>query len=191
MTLLLVLAPTATAQAQLPIPIATVPSVPAAPAAPALTGAAGCANASALPGSVPASTARLAVLCLLNARRAAAGLPALRQSRSLRTAAGHFATSMVRRSFFGHVSPGGSTLRARVAQTSYLSRTRSWSLGENIAYGAGTLGTPAAIVSAWMGSPPHRANILTRFRDVGIGIARGLPTGGSGATFVTDFGARH
>ena len=35
----------------------------------------------------------------------------------------------------------------------------------------------------------HQANILARqFRMIGIGIANGAPTGGSGATYATDFG---
>ena len=133
---------------------------------------------------------RTAVLCLLNVQRRAHGLPSLRASRPLRVAATRWAQTMVRGRFFDH-SRRGSTLSTRVARTAYLRRTRSWALGENIAYGGGAQGTAAAIVSAWMGSPPHRANILTRrFRDIGIGVARGLPVGGSGATYVTDFGAR-
>jgi hypothetical protein len=48
---------------------------------------------------------------------------------------------------------------------------------------------------AWMHSPPHRHNILSRhFRDVGIGVARGVPVRGFRhvplrATFSVEFGA--
>jgi uncharacterized protein YkwD len=133
---------------------------------------------------------RSAVLCLLNVQRRAHGLPTLHASRPLRKAATRWSQTMVRGRFFDH-SRSGSTLRRRVARTAYLRRTRSWALGENIAYGAGPQGSAAAIVSAWMGSAPHRANILERrFRDIGIGVSSGLPVGGSGLTFVTDFGAR-
>lgn len=195
--LVLALVPTATAQAQLPVPL-PVPTAPApapsttapAPTTTTAPGVAGCAGANALPGSVSAGTMRSAVLCLLNVQRTARGLPALRASRPLRLAATRWARTMVSRHFFDH-SRSGSTLSTRVARTAYLRRTRSWALGENIAYGGGARGTPAAIVAAWMGSPPHRANILLRrFRDIGIGVAPGLPVGGSGATFVTDFGVR-
>lgn len=199
--LVLTLVPTATAQAQLPVPL-PVPTDPApsstAPApsttttAPATTvqSVRGCAGATSVPGSVSTGTVRGAVLCLLNLQRRAHGLPTLRASRPLRTAATRWAQTMIRGHFFDH-SRSGSTLRRRVARTAYLRRTRSWALGENIAYGAGTQGTAAAIVSAWMGSAPHRANILERrFRDIGIGVSSGLPVGGSGLTFVTDFGAR-
>ena len=189
----LALVPTATAQAQLPVPL-PVPTAPSptapAPAAPAVPAVSGCAGAGALPGSVSAGAVRSAVLCLLNVQRRAHGLPTLRASRPLRVAATRWAQTMVRRHFFDHSRPG-STLSTRVARTAYLRRTRSWALGENIAYGGGAKGSAAAIVTAWMASPPHRANILTRrFRDIGIGVAGGLPVGGSGATYVTDFGAR-
>jgi uncharacterized protein YkwD len=153
-------------------------------------GTPGCTGADALPGSVSAGAVRTAVLCLLNVQRRAHGLPALRASRSLLVAATRWAQTMVRGRFFDHARRG-STLSTRVARTAYLRRTRSWALGENIAYGGGERGTAAAIVGAWMGSAPHRANILTRrFRDIGIGVAGGLPAGGPGATYVTDFGAR-
>jgi uncharacterized protein YkwD len=191
----LALVPTATAQAQLPVPL-PVPPPPApsatapAPTLPAAPAASGCAGAGALPASVPAAAVRSAVLCLLNVQRRAHGLPALRASRPLRVAATRWARTMVRGRFFDHARRG-STLSKRVARTAYLRRTRSWALGENIAYGGGPSGTAAAIVSAWMGSPPHRANILLRrFRDIGIGVSSGLPVGGSGLTYVTDFGVR-
>lgn len=200
--LVLALVPTATAQAQLPtqLPVPTDPAqsttapAPGAPDPASTTtivqAARGCAAADALPGSISAATVRGAVLCLLNVQRTANGLPALRASRPLRIAATRWARTMVRGHFFDHAR-SGSTLSTRVARTAYLRRTRSWALGENIAFGGGPLGTPAAIVTAWMNSPPHRANILLRrFRDIGIGVATGLPVGGSGATFVTDFGVR-
>lgn len=196
--LVLTLVPTAKAQAQppVPLPVPTDPAPSSIASAPTTTPAttvqsvSGCAGAKAVPGSVPAGTVRTAVLCLLNLQRQAHGLPTLRASRPLSTAATRWARAMVRLHFFDHSRPG-STLPKRVARTAYLRRTRSWTLGENIAYGAGTQGTAAAIVGAWMGSAPHRANILTRrFRDIGIGVSSGLPVGGSGLTFVTDFGAR-
>jgi uncharacterized protein YkwD len=46
-----------------------------------------------------------------------------------------------------------------------------------------------------MQSPGHRANLLSPcFREIGIGIAAGMPAqqadAGSGVTYVTDFGRR-
>jgi uncharacterized protein YkwD len=63
-------------------------------------------------------------------------------------------------------------------------------IAENLAWGTGSLGSPHAIVAAWMNSPPHRANLLhPRFRMVGIGTPVGDFAGYSGAAVVTaDFG---
>ena len=63
-------------------------------------------------------------------------------------------------------------------------------IAENLAWGSGPLGSPHAIVSAWMNSPPHRANLLhPRFRMIGIGTPVGNFAGYNGAAVVTaDFG---
>jgi uncharacterized protein YkwD len=93
---------------------------------------------------------------------------------------------MVRGHYFAH----GNYL-SRILRTGYTAGALSWTVGENLAWGAGTRSSPARIVNAWMHSAPHRANILTgRFRHIGIGIAKGTPRGGSGGTYTTDFGAR-
>jgi uncharacterized protein YkwD len=47
-------------------------------------------------------------------------------------------------------------------------------------------------MEAWMNSPEHRENILTRgYRELGIGITLGTPEDGAeaGATYTVDFGA--
>ena len=78
---------------------------------------------------------------------------------------------------------------ARIRKAGY----RGYTLGEDLAWGSGTLGTARAIVAAWMHSPGHRANILNgRFREIGLGVARGAPVGGQdrAGTYVTDFGTR-
>ena len=68
---------------------------------------------------------------------------------------------------------------------------RDWSLGEDIGWGTGSESTAAAMVRAWMNSPPHRRIILDRgFRDIGVGVASGVPIAGEagGATYVIDLG---
>jgi uncharacterized protein YkwD len=98
---------------------------------------------------------------------------------------------MTRKRFFSHTSLDGTDFVTRIRQSGYLSGARSWSVGENIAWGSGGRSTPRSIGSAWMDSPPHRANILSSsYRAIGIGIALGTPSGGSGATYTTDFGRR-
>jgi uncharacterized protein YkwD len=119
------------------------------------------------------------------------GLRKLRVHRSLSHAATSYAHLMVRRHFFDHVSPSGSTMMQRIKRTNYLRHARGFTLGENLAWGQGSLATPAQIVNAWMHSPGHRANILNgSYREIGIGIALGSPAGGGGATYVNEFGRR-
>ena len=69
----------------------------------------------------------------------------------------------------------------------------TWTVGENLAWGARRLSTPAAIVQAWMASPGHRDIILTRsFEQVDIGVASGKPGSprARAATYTADFGRR-
>jgi uncharacterized protein YkwD len=143
-----------------------------------------CANATA---SVSGASAGAAVRCLVNAERTARGLAPLRPSAPLRSAAAAFGRQMVARGFFDHVSPGGATPADRVHRAGYPGRT----VGEAIGWGTDELGTPAAIVDAWMNSPPHRAIVLNRrVRDVGVGVATGTPAdpAASGAVYVLDVG---
>ena len=123
--------------------------------------------------------------------RARHDLGALRRNRKLSTAARRHSRAMVREHFFSHDSPNGASLVDRIRATGYLEGAQSWSIGENIAYGSGRRSTPRSIGRAWMNSPGHRANILSRsFREIGIGIAAGTPVGGGGTTYTTDFGRR-
>lgn len=134
---------------------------------------------------------RDATLCLLNRVRARNGLAPLRLNPKLARAARAHSRDMVRHRYFAHDSRNGRSPFDRMRATHYVPRGEAWWLGENIGWGSGTLAQPAAMVRAWMHSPGHRANILSRnFRDIGIGIAPGAPVGGGGATYTTDFG-RH
>jgi uncharacterized protein YkwD len=150
-----------------------------------------CANAHIQPAPGNLADVRAAVLCLHNRDRAAHGLPALRESAKLRRAAEGHSADMVAQSYFAHDSLSGADLAERILRTGY-ARGRGWSLGENIAWGTGSLATPAEIQRAWMESPGHRANILRRqFREIGIGVVAGAPVGsGAGATYTADFGVR-
>jgi len=154
----------------------------------------GCPGADTLPGQGSPAAAQSTTLCLMNSERASRGLVALRAQPVLAAAAGGYASEMVGEQFFAHTSPRGSTVLSRVRASAYLRGAINWSVGENIAWGSGTLGTPRAIVQAWMESPGHRANLLSAcFRDAGVGIATGAPTQTQdtpGATYVTDFGRR-
>jgi len=160
-------------------------------AAPSASAAGACSSANA---TVSQSTKRelvRATLCVLNAQRARHDLRRLRLSPRLSAAARRHSRAMARRRFFSHNSPSGASFVDRIRRTGYLRNVRSWAAGENIAYGTGRRSSPASIARAWMNSPPHRANILSRsFRAIGIGVARGTPVSGIGGTYTTDFGRR-
>jgi uncharacterized protein YkwD len=161
----------------------------AAPAASAAT----CPHDADLATALSLQDRRAALLCVIDAERAARGLPAVRESAQLTQAAQGHADDMVTRRFFAHVTPGGSTLGDRVRATGYLRRRSDWELGEAIAWAQQPLDTAASLMRAWLASPPHRAIILDRrFREVGIGVAPGLTDGSglAGATAVLDFGFR-
>jgi uncharacterized protein YkwD len=160
-------------------------------AAPTASAARACDAANASASQVSKRTLVRATLCVLNAERVRHNLRPLRLNRKLSRAARRHSRAMARQRFFSHSSPNGASFVDRIRRTGYLSRARRWTVGENIAYGSGARSTARSIGSAWMNSAPHRANILSRsFRAIGIGIARGVPSGGRGATYTTDFGRR-
>ena len=138
-------------------------------------------------GPCPSALTEAAVRCEINAIRVANGLKPMGTTHPLGVAATRHSKDMVRRHYFAHVSPSGQTVTDRVRRAGY----DGGRLGENIGWGSGSLATPAAIVQAWMNSPPHRAIILTPgFRDLGVGIAQGAPVGGDGATYTLDVGRK-
>jgi uncharacterized protein YkwD len=138
--------------------------------------------------------ARLAVRCLVNRRRSNHGLRPLGKSGRLKRAAQRHTGYMQDHRCFAHECPGEPSVLSRLKRVNYIvGGLSSWMYGENIAYGERRLGTPRAIVRAWMRSPGHRQNILdSRFRQIGIGFSHGIPPqpGASGSTITTDFGMR-
>ena len=65
-------------------------------------------------------------------------------------------------------------------------RASQASVGENIAWGQGSYGTPEGIVSQWMHSATHRAIILTPgLHRIGLGLATGSFQGSAGAVMAT------
>jgi uncharacterized protein YkwD len=163
----------------------------AALAIPSVVSAQGCDNTATAAAVAPKGDVRVALRCLINDTRAQHGLPALRASGLLNAAADRQSADMVARRYFAHVTPEGRSVTDRVRQTGYLSGSQDWALGEDIGWGTGSASTSAAMFNGWMNSPPHRRVILGRsFREIGVGIAKGVPVDatGSGATFVLDLG---
>jgi uncharacterized protein YkwD len=137
------------------------------------------------------------VRCLVNRRRAASGMRALRYNRCLDRSAERHARAMVSHRFFAHSSRGSGNPAQRARATGYAPRSGGWAVAENIAWGRGARATPRAIVRGWLRSPGHRANILRPFKDVGVAVVRGAPVRGAtgasrktSATYVIEFGVR-
>jgi uncharacterized protein YkwD len=155
-----------------------------------------CRDARLEPNRHDIRQVRAATLCLVNRERARHGEPALHWNERLVAAAQAHTESMAFGGYFAHVGPGGETPLARMRRTGYISRSprAGFEVGENIAWGSLWLGTPRAIVAAWMASPGHRANILDRrFTETGIGVSPhvgALADGQRGGIYTQDFGVR-
>jgi len=151
-----------------------------------------CANADVEPTPGNLSEVRDAIVCLHNQIRARNNLPALRENGRLRRAALKHSRSMVAGGYFQHTSPAGATMVDRILRARYTRRNQGWALGENLAWGTGSLATARGATEAWMDSPGHRANILKRaYRELGVGLVLGVPVSdAAGATYTVDFGVR-
>jgi uncharacterized protein YkwD len=131
----------------------------------------------------------------VNAIRAARGRRPLRVSRQLSAAAAFHTNQMGLRGFFEHESANGAEFWRRIERFYPALPRRSWSVGENIAWGRPDL-SPAGAVREWMNSPPHRANLLSReWREIGLGAAHfaaapGTFRGGRVTIVTADFGTR-
>ena len=167
-------------------------SVAAQPAVVAPAAPAACANTELVPDPGNVELVRAAIVCLHNQVRAQNGLVTLADNGALAGAAAGHSADMVARGYFDHSTPEGGTFDQRILAAHYVGANDGWTLGENLAWGTGELATPGALMRSWMASEHHRENILKPgYREVGIGIALGTPTGAAGgATISAEFGAR-
>jgi uncharacterized protein YkwD len=153
-----------------------------------------CQNTELVPTTANLALVRAAVLCLVNTERAQHGELPLNPDSRLEAAAESHTSDMITSDYFEHVSPNGTTPVDRVRAAGYLrNESVGYVIGENLAWGTYQLSTAQAIVSAWIASPGHLANILeSSYRDTGIAITPQVPasvSGGSpGATYAQEFG---
>jgi uncharacterized protein YkwD len=137
---------------------------------------------------------RDAVLCLINIERAQNGEDPLAANPQLEQAAASHGQEMISRDYFAHVSPSGLTPVERIGTTGYVPDSDvGYVIGENLAWGTLSLATPQAIVSAWVASPEHLANILeAKYSDTGIDVEPEVPAslaqGAAGALYTQEFG---
>jgi uncharacterized protein YkwD len=156
--------------------------------------AAACRGENAEPGRPSGQQIARATLCLINAERRRRALRSVRPNARLSKAARRHSDDMVRRHYFSHTSPGGTTMPQRIRRSGYLRAADGWLIGETLAWGTEARGAARRVVRSWMHSPNHRKVILTRaFRDAGVGVAWGVPDRhlAGGATYTVDLGVRH
>jgi uncharacterized protein YkwD len=149
-------------------------------------GSGSCGAPDAEPSAATLGETAQSVLCLLNAERSSRGLGKLKMNARLSRAAKGHSDDMVANVYFAHDAKSGSSMLDRIRAAGYLKARASFTVGENIGWGSGTLAAPRALVKAWMNSPPHRANILQgKFRELGVGLTLGAPAPGIPGTAVT------
>lgn len=122
------------------------------------------------------------VLRIVNSERAKGNLPALCLNKQLGVAAQLHSDDQQSCGAMSHTGCNGSSMSERITATGY---SRSMS-GENVAWNQRSAGQ---VMSSWMGSPGHRANIMNpSFKNIGIGLSDGFywtqvfgsPRGGGG-----------
>ena len=137
------------------------PTPTAGPTAPATT------TPAPKPTTAPAGNAALEaeVVQIVNTERAKAGCAALTTDDRLTAAARGHSADMAARGYFSHTTPEGVEFATRITNAGY-----RWSgAGENIAKGQRTA---AEVMTGWMNSAGHKANILNcGFKNIGVGVA--------------------
>src|SRR4051812_29902682 len=99
-----------------------------------------------------------------NRLRTEAKLPSLSPSKRLQEAAEDHVRDMAARHKMSHKGSDGSTPSSRIIAKGYRMRR----CGENVAFGPRTA---EGVMKGWMNSPPHRANILGNFSQIGAAYA--------------------
>jgi uncharacterized protein YkwD len=159
---------------------------------PAGAAASNCPNAGSLPTTMSVLAFDDAIHCLIDETRVSSGLRLLGSDESRAAAAAGHSSSMKTEGYFGHDSLNGASFSDRIRDAGYMRGARHWLVGENIAWGTIAFGTPQALMTGWMNSPPHRANILEgSYREIGIGTVWGSPYNPnlpSAAIVTADFG---
>lgn len=106
------------------------------------------------------------VIRLVNVERTKRGLQPLKANWELSRVARLKSQDMANKGYFSHQSPTYGSPFNMMENFGI----RFSSAGENIAYGQKT---PAQVMTAWMNSPGHRANILSpSYTEIGVGLAR-------------------
>jgi uncharacterized protein YkwD len=164
-------------------PAASVPHTSDASALQAVASA--CAGATTAAGD--AHSQLEAMYCGVNVVRRAYHLSGVRGNGPLNRSS-LIKANAVRRCGFTH-TPCGMSFTRTFSRAGYLPAR---AFGENLAWGQAELGSPVHTLAVWLGSPPHRANLLARtWRDLGIAVEHGHMFGRDGvALWVMQFGRK-
>lgn len=121
----------------------------------------------------------------INSERTQRYISALTFNSKLESAATAKSNDMLRRSYFAHVNPDGQYVWPLIESAGYYPYI---TLGENLAM---DFFSNDAVISAWMNSPTHRANLLNeKFEDQGLASIFGTYEPGHDSYLITSlFGA--
>jgi uncharacterized protein YkwD len=124
------------------------------------------------------------ILVLTNKERLALSLEPLLPNSVLDVVAGERADDLFDNQYFAHESPDGKSAVDLAQNIGY-----AYSLiGENLALG--DFGDEQGIVTAWMNSPGHKANILNaHYKELGVAIKAGVYNGEDNIIAVQVFGS--
>ncbi len=118
------------------------------------------------------------MLCMTDYARARAGLRPLAHPPTLHRSAADKSADILRCDSFSHYACGRDF-------TFWIERVGSLSrcgrAAENLAWGVGSFGGAGSIFRSWLASPGHRANILGRFAELGVGLEVGSLDGSAKA----------
>ncbi|MFC4067873.1 CAP domain-containing protein [Actinoplanes subglobosus] len=128
--------------------------------------------------ATPVTTLQADIAKLTNVQRKSHGCGALTVDSKITKAARAHSGWMARTGTFSHTGSGGSNFSARLKAAGYKKPG-----GENIAWG---YRSATEVMTGWMKSPGHRANILNcKFKTIGVGAAY---SAGGTAYYTQDFG---
>ncbi|MDD2270260.1 MAG: CAP domain-containing protein [Candidatus Dojkabacteria bacterium] len=122
------------------------------------------------------------LISLTNQERTVAGLNTLNNNSLLVSAAQAKAQNMFEQQYWDHFGPNGETPWQFITASGY----SYVYAGENLAKG---FRTSEGVVEAWMASPTHRDNILSKnYKDIGIAVVSGVLLGKETILVVQMFG---
>ena len=126
----------------------------------------------------PTAVQQEAMRCMVDFARRTAGLGALARSGELDRSADAKSGDILRCDSFSHYACGRD-FTFWMKEVGYIP-TRCWRVAENLAWGSGPETSVRSLFGALIHSPEHRANILGRYSQVGVGLRVGELDGRGG-----------